>query len=62
MFFYWLLQDVNIKEKISEAPDKGYAIGVLIGSYLPFIVLVIAAYLIFRYSKNRMNDDGKNQL
>ncbi|MBT8270946.1 MAG: hypothetical protein HKO90_04555 [Flavobacteriaceae bacterium] len=54
---FWIIQDVDIKEKISEAPDKGYAIGVLIGSYLPFIILVVAAYLIYRYSRKRMNED-----
>ena len=53
----WLIQDVNIEEKINEAPDKGYAIGVLIGSYLPFVILVVAAYLIYRYNKKRMNEE-----
>ena len=54
---FWAAQEVDIKEKIDEAPDKGYAIGVLIGSYLPFIILVIAAYLIYRYNRRRMNEE-----
>ena len=33
--------------------DRGYEIGVFIGTYLPFVVLVILAYLLFRGFKNR---------
>ena len=59
----WLLfQQPDIDEKLSEAPDSGYAIGVLIGSLLPFAILAIAAYLIFRHYKKRMNDPDANQL
>ena len=45
------LQEVDIEEKIKNAPDKGYEIGVFIGSMLPFVLLVILAYLLFRYNK-----------
>ena len=48
-----LLQQVDIEEKIKNAPDKGYEIGVFIGSMLPFIILVALAYLIYRYNKKR---------
>ena len=48
-----LLQDLDINEKIKNAPDASYKIGVFIGSMLPFIFLVIIAYLIFRYHKNK---------
>jgi len=48
-----LLQDVNIDEKLKEAPDSGYGIGVFIGTLLPFVVLVVLAYVIYRYNKNR---------
>lgn len=55
--FWALLQDINIKEKIQNAPDKGYEIGVFIGSMLPFIILVLLAYFIYRYNKNRINKE-----
>ncbi|MBF4470678.1 hypothetical protein [Flavobacterium sp. HJJ] len=48
-----LLQKVNIEEKIKNAPDSGYQIGVLIGSYLPFVVLVLLAYWTYHRAKNR---------
>ena len=46
-----LLQQVDIEEKIKNAPDKGYEIGVFIGAMLPFIILVVLAYILFRYNK-----------
>jgi hypothetical protein len=51
--FLAFIQQVNIEEKIKNAPDKGYEIGIFIGSMLPFVILVALAYLIYRYSKNR---------
>jgi len=48
-----VFQQVNIEEKMSDAPDKGYEIGVVIGTYLPFAVLVLIAYFIFYKAKNR---------
>lgn len=57
MLFTTLLQEVDIKEKIKDAPDNSYEIGVFIGSMLPFVTLVIIAYLLFRYNKNRKNKD-----
>ncbi len=55
MFLSSLIQDVNIEEKINNAPDGNYEIGVFIGSMLPFVVLVVVAYLIYRYNKKRIN-------
>ncbi len=46
-----ILQDIDIEEKIQNAPDSGYSIGVFIGVMIPFVVLVALAYLIFRYNK-----------
>ena len=51
-----ILQQVDIEEKIKNAPDNEYTIGVLIGSMLPFIILVILAYVIFHYNKKRMDN------
>jgi hypothetical protein len=47
------LQEINIEEKIKNAPDQGYEIGVFIGSMIPFVVLVALAYLMYRYNKKR---------
>lgn len=53
LLFNSLLQQPDIEKKIQEAPDQAYEIGVVIGSYLPFVVLVIIAYLIYNYQKKR---------
>ncbi len=52
-----LIQEINIEEKVKNAPDNSYEIGVFIGSMLPFVVLVALAYLIFRYNKKRLNNE-----
>ena len=52
-----ILFQVDINEKIENAPDKSYEIGVFIGSMIPFVVLVIIAYLIFRYNKNKFKKE-----
>ncbi|MDH7913840.1 hypothetical protein [Winogradskyella sp. SYSU M77433] len=51
-----LLQEVDIEQKLKDAPDDSYSIGVFIGTLLPFVVLVIIAYAIYRYNKNRIKD------
>jgi hypothetical protein len=51
-----ILQSVDIEKKLKDAPDSQYEIGVFIGSMLPFVVLVIIAYAIYRYNKNKMNE------
>lgn len=53
--FLSIIQDINIEEKIKNAPDDNYSIGVFIGSLLPFIILVTLAYLIYRYNKKQSN-------
>ncbi|MDO4881550.1 MAG: hypothetical protein Q3983_09735 [Capnocytophaga sp.] len=51
-----LQQNISeIQEKIANAPDNGYAIGILIGSLLPFAVLAILGYLLISYMKNKHN-------
>jgi len=52
-----LLFQVDIEEKMQNAPDKGYEIGVVIGTYLPFVVLVVIAYIMFNRFKNRKDLD-----
>jgi len=56
MHLLTILQNVDIDEKMKNAPDSQYEIGVFIGSMLPFVVLVIIAYAIYRYNKNKMNE------
>lgn len=51
-----LLQEVDIDQKLQEAPNSSYGIGVFIGTLLPFLILVTIAYIIYRYNKNRMKD------
>lgn len=48
-----LLQNVDVAKKIAQAPDKSYEIGVVIGSYLPFVVLVGFAYWMYYRAKKR---------
>ena len=50
-------QKIEIEEKIKNAPDGGYEIGVVIGTYLPFVVLVLIAYLVYNKAKNSKRDD-----
>ncbi len=47
------LQKVDVAKKIAQAPDKSYEIGVVIGSYLPFVVLVGFAYWMYYRAKKR---------
>ena len=51
------IQQPNIEKKMEEAPDSAYEIGVVIGSYLPFVVLVIIVYLIYNYNKKRRGSE-----
>ncbi|WP_299776443.1 hypothetical protein [uncultured Formosa sp.] len=51
-----LLQDLNIEDKIKNAPDSSYEIGIFIGSMAPFVVLVILAYALFYYNKKNNTD------
>ena len=54
LIFLPLQQEVpDIDQKMNEAPDSAYEIGVVIGSYLPFVVLVAVAYLFYYYQKKR---------
>ena len=42
-----------IEDKLKNAPDNGYQIGVLIGSFIPFLVLIILAYWLYYRAKKR---------
>lgn len=53
MKFISLLQQVDVAEKIKTAPDGSYQIGVVIGSFLPFVVLIGIAYWMYNSAKKR---------
>lgn len=46
----------EINEKLANAPDWSYATGIVIGSLLPFVVLVTISYLIFSYLKHKRKE------
>ena len=52
-----VLQEDNIDNKLKEAPNDDYGIGIFIGTMLPFVILVVIAYTIYRYNKNRIKDE-----
>lgn len=53
----FLLLQVDIEEKMKNAPDSNYEIGVVIGTYLPFVVLAALAYFFYYMAKKRKNSD-----
>ena len=57
MRLFIAIQEINIEEKIKNAPDSNYEIGVFIGSLLPFVILVALAYWMYSYNKKRINKD-----
>jgi hypothetical protein len=42
--FFLLVQAVDIEDKLKTAPDDSYQIGLVIGSFIPFVILVGIAY------------------
>lgn len=48
-----LLQKVDIAEKIKDAPDNGYQIGVVIGSFIPFLILGGIALWMYNRAKKK---------
>ena len=53
-YFLFLQQSGDsIKQKLESAPNKGYEIGIAIGTFLPLIILVAIAYWLYRAAKNR---------
>lgn len=51
------IQQINVEEKIKNAPDKSYETGVIIGTYLPFVLLAALAYFVYYRIKNRKDLD-----
>lgn len=57
MNFLSILLQVDINDKLKNAPDSGYQTGLIIGSFLPFVLLVGIAYYMYYRSKNRKDLD-----
>ena len=51
-----LVQRVNIEEKLKNATDSSYQIGIVIGSFIPFVVLLAFAYWMYTSAKKRDKD------
>ena len=51
-----LVQRVNIEEKLKNATDNGYQIGVFIGSFIPLVVLLALAYWMYSSGTKRDKD------
>ena len=52
MYLILPLLQANVTEKLKAAPDSSYQTGVLIGSFLPFVLLVGVAYWMYYRAKN----------
>ena len=57
MFSLSLFHQIDVNEKIKNAPDNGYAIGVWIGNILPFALIVGLAFWMYHRAKNRRNEE-----
>lgn len=57
MFLISLLQQSNIDQKLKNAPDGGYAIGVWIGYLLPFVLFAGLAYWMYFKAKKRNENE-----
>ena len=56
MPLFSLIQQIDVNEKIKNTPDNGYAIGVWIGTVLPFALIVGVAFWMYHRAKNRRNE------
>lgn len=56
MILFLVLQQVNILNKVNSAPDTNYQIGVAIGSFLPFVILITIAYIMYYKAKKRSKE------
>ena len=55
---YLLPLQVNIDKKLADAPDDSYQIGIVIGTYLPLIILFALAYFTYYRMKKRKDLDN----
>jgi len=57
MTLFSLIQQINITDKVKHAPDASYQIGIVIGTFLPFVILVTIAYWMYYRAKNRNDNE-----
>jgi F0F1-type ATP synthase membrane subunit b/b' len=48
---------LSIEEKLKSAPNDGYQTGVIIGSFLPFVIFIAIAYYLYYKAKNKKNNE-----
>ena len=53
MMIITLVQQVNIAEKLKNATDNSYQTGIIIGSFVPFVILIGLAYWMYSSAKKR---------
>lgn len=53
MNLFLILQNNSIEEKVKNAPNSSYEIGLTIGAYLPLILLILFAYYMYYKAKNK---------
>lgn len=46
-------QQIDVAQKIKAAPDGSYQLGVIIGSFIPFVFLIAIAYWMYNRAKKR---------
>jgi hypothetical protein len=57
LFNYILLFfQIDIDKKLKEAPNDSYQIGIVIGTYLPLILLFALAYYMYYRAKKKHQD------
>lgn len=52
-----LFLQVNVSDKLKNAPDSSYETGVIIGSFLPFLLLAGVAYWMYYRAKKADRKD-----
>ncbi|MEE9349773.1 MAG: hypothetical protein V3U80_06970 [Flavobacteriaceae bacterium] len=57
MHFILPFLQVNVTEKLKNAPDGNYQIGIIIGTYLPFVAFALIAWYVYWRAKNRKDFD-----
>jgi hypothetical protein len=58
MNFLSILLQANIDDKIKNAPDNGYLVGVWIGYLLPFVIFAGLAYYMYYRAKKRKDENN----
>ena len=57
MTLFSLIQQIDFTDKVKHAPDASYQIGIVIGTFLPFVLLVAIAYWMYYRAKNRNDNE-----